>query len=109
MKPAAYLLTVLLLSVCALAQDSVKPPPPKEQLSSVPSGGLRFPLNDEEQGTLMTGRNTCYTMRTYFFHQSEDGTMEPAGMTTCVKSSQRALKRAQKNPAESKPEVRLFH
>lgn len=108
MRPVAYLLSLMLLGIGALAQDAA------QQSSNDPSDaktrpGVRVPLSDEEfASSLAAEDNTCYTMRTYFFRPSEDGTVEPAGMTTCVKSNQRALKRAQKE-FSPEPSVRLVH
>ena len=38
-------------------------------------------LVDESQ------RNTCYTMRSYFFHRQDGQAPVPAGMTTCTPAS----------------------
>jgi hypothetical protein len=32
-------------------------------------------------------RNTCYTMRSYFFHRQDGQAPVPAGMTTCTPAS----------------------
>jgi hypothetical protein len=108
MKLVAYLLSVMLLGIGALAQNAAKQPSKDPSPIKTPAPVLAS-MSDDELASLADENNTCYTIRAYFFRQSEDGTLEPAGMTTCVKSSQRALKRAQKNPANSKPEVRLVH
>jgi hypothetical protein len=34
-----------------------------------------------------TRRNTCYTMRSYFFRRQDGQTPVPAGMTTCTPAS----------------------
>jgi hypothetical protein len=110
MKLAAYLLSGLLLGgVCAAAQDSTKPTAPKDQPQVKVSRDARVPLTDEELASTTAQDDTCYTIRAYFFRPSEAGGVEPAGMATCVRSSQRALKRAQKKPVPPAPEVRLVH
>ena len=108
MKPVAYLLSVMLLGIVALAQNAAKQPS-KDPSPAKTSPAAPASMSDDELASLADESNTCYTIRAYFFRQSENGTLEPAGMTTCVKSSQRALKRAQKTPAKGKPEVRLVH
>ena len=108
MKPAAYLLSLVLFAIGTLAQDAAKQPS-KDTSSGKTSPVTRAPLSDDELGSLSGENDTCYTIRAYLFRPSEDGGVEPAGMTTCVKSTQRALKRAQKRPAQARPDVRLVH
>ena len=107
MRPAAYFFCVMVLGIAALAQDAAKQPS-KDPSSANASAAARVPVSDNDLASA-SDNDTCYTIRAYFFRPSEDGGVEPAGMTTCVKSSQRALKRAQKRQAEPSPEVRLVH
>lgn len=101
MKLAAYLLVALLFSACVAAQDSAKPAPPKQQSPATTTDEMRFSVEDEEQASTARENNTCYTIRAYFFERSADPAPEPVGMATCVPSSQRALKRAQKKPVKT--------
>ena len=49
-----------------------------------------------------TRRNTCYTMRSYFFRRQDGQAPVPAGMTTCTPAS--VLQRWQVSP---RPSVKL--
>lgn len=53
-------------------------------------------LNDESR------RNTCFTMRSYFFRRQDGQAPVPAGMTTCTPAS--VLQQRQVSPA---PEVKF--
>jgi hypothetical protein len=108
MKPPAYLLVALMLSASAIAQDSAKSAPAKDHSLAKTAVGVRVPLSDEELASVATESETCYTIRAYFFERSEDGTFQPAGMTTCVSSSPRALKKAQEK-SRSEASVRLVY
>ena len=108
MKPSAYFISVVLLAIGTLAQDAAKQPSKDTSLGKT-SPVTRAPLSNDELASLSGEDDTCYTIRAYLFRPSEDGGIEPAGMTTCVKSTQRALKRAQKRPVQAGPDVRLVH
>ena len=40
---------------------------------------------------------TCYTMRTYYFERQDGNAPELKGMSTCTRTSQRDLKRAERD------------
>jgi len=49
----------------------------------------QFQFNDSLGRKLLdqSRRNTCYTMRSYFFRRQDGQTPVPAGMTTCTPAS----------------------
>jgi len=106
MKPAAYLLTVLLLSALAIAADTPKQAQTNDKSAAAASATV--PASRDEDLSAKED-STCYTIRAYFFRPSEDGRLEPAGMATCVPSNQRALKRAKQKPAKTSPLVLVNH
>ena len=61
-------------------------------------------LNDEMARQLIeqSQRNTCYTMRSYFFRRQDGNAPVPAGMTTCTPAS--VLQQRQVSP---RPGVKL--
>lgn len=104
MKLAAYLVAALFLGAVATAQDAAKPAPADEAAVAGPTRAL--PDNWQENATVLRYEDkTCYTIRAYYFERSTSGTPEPAGMTTCVRSSPRALKKIEKKPAKSEPAI----
>ena len=105
MKLAAYLLAVLLLSICPAAQDAAKPTPVHDKRGPEASRGLPY-VGDDEQAASLKDDKTCYAIRAYLFDHPKARAPERVGMLTCVPSGPRDLKRATKKP---NAELRLLH
>lgn len=102
---------MLPLSIFLFLAAAVAAPPPQKPLDvSQDFRQLKLPVIQNRQFDDATARrlleesqrNTCFTMRSYFFRRQDGQAPVPAGMTTCTPAS--VLQQRQVSPA---PDVKL--
>jgi hypothetical protein len=104
MKALACLLTAMSVGVCAAAAENPHKSKPLDRelaasRSTLPPSPYYFdPAERDAKDT------TCYTIRAYLFSRSKDGAPRPVGTTTCVRSTQRDLRKIERM---IRPAVRL--
>jgi hypothetical protein len=75
-----------------------------QQQSAVPTFQQKLPpqmLRSDDQIASQfaeSQRNTCYTMRSYLFHQQDGQAPVPAGMTTCTPANVLQQRRVMSGP-----------
>ena len=97
-------LSVFLFLAAAAPQQQQKPLDVFQDFRQLQLPAQHRPFDERPAGRLMdqSRRNTCFTMRSYFFRRQDGQAPVPAGMTTCTPAS--VLQQRQVSPA---PKVKL--
>lgn len=96
-------LSIFLIS--ALAAPQQQPPDVSRNFSQLILPIMQYSQPDRHTANKLledSRRNTCYTMRSYFFRRQDGQAPVPAGMTTCTPAS--VLQQRQVSPA---PQVKF--